>query len=138
MKFPRREHPLILIVDGEQTVLDEMAVVLNGSGYVCQCCTTAAAALDLAASLLPDLVLSDVSLPSETAVEMFQQIKQNEALADMPVMFLSAGQIPDIIRRSDNAGGTYYLRKPADPDVLIELIDRALGGTRLLAEAGPR
>jgi len=44
----------------------------------------------------------------------------------VPVMFLSGAQIPDIIRRSHAAGGTYYLRKPFDPEVLLELIQKAL------------
>ena len=41
-------------------------------------------------------------------------------------MFLSATQIPDIIRRSHDAGGAYHVRKPFDPDVLTELVDKAL------------
>jgi CheY-like chemotaxis protein len=44
----------------------------------------------------------------------------------VPVIFLSAAQIPHIVRRAREAGGTYYLRKPVDPDVLIELVDKAL------------
>ena len=42
-------------------------------------------------------------------------------------MFLSGAQLPDIIRRSDAAGGIYCLRKPFDAQVLTELIDQALG-----------
>ncbi|MHB8901140.1 MAG: hypothetical protein ACYC6Y_20520, partial [Thermoguttaceae bacterium] len=47
-------------------------------------------------------------------------------LKGVPVMFLSGAQIPDIIRRSHAVGGTYYLRKPFDPGVLVELVDKAL------------
>ncbi|MBI2479174.1 MAG: response regulator [Planctomycetia bacterium] len=45
---------------------------------------------------------------------------------DVPVLFVSSAQMPDIIRRTHDAGGTYYLRKPFDPDVLIELVGKAL------------
>jgi CheY-like chemotaxis protein len=48
-----------------------------------------------------------------------------------PVMFLSGTQVPDIIRRTHGAGGTYYLRKPFDGMVLLELIDKALASPRL-------
>jgi CheY-like chemotaxis protein len=41
-------------------------------------------------------------------------------------MFLSGAQIPDVIRRAHAAGGVYYLRKPFDPPVLLELVDKAL------------
>ena len=41
-------------------------------------------------------------------------------------MFISSSQLPDIIRRSHDAGGAYYLRKPLDPEVLIDLVSKAL------------
>ena len=48
-------------------------------------------------------------------------------------MFLSAGQIPDIIRRRGPVGGADYLRKPIDADVLLDLLDKTLSSTRQLA-----
>ncbi len=60
-------------------------------------------------------------------MELCEQLRQNEALAGVPVMFLSAGQIPDIIHRYDGRQGSYYLRKPFDPEVLGELIEQSIG-----------
>jgi hypothetical protein len=51
----------------------------------------------------------------------------------VPVMFFSGTQIPDIIRRSDSAGASYYLRKPCEAEVLLELIGKALEAARLVA-----
>jgi CheY-like chemotaxis protein len=132
MNAPRREQPLILLVDDEQAALDETSAMLTATGFVCECCSSAARALDLAESLLPDLILSDTSLPGESVREMFERVQRHEFLAGVPIMFLSSGQIPDIIRRSDGAGGTYYLRKPPAPEVLIGLIERALGIARAI------
>ena len=61
---------------------------------------------------------------------MCEQIKRNEALAQVPVMFLSAGQIPDIIRRRDGGQASYYLRKPPAREVLAELIEQSIAGPR--------
>ncbi len=47
-------------------------------------------------------------------------------MSDVPLMFISSSQRPDIIRRTHEAGGAYYLRKPFDPEVLIELVNKAL------------
>jgi DNA-binding NarL/FixJ family response regulator len=41
-------------------------------------------------------------------------------------MFISSAQSPDIVRRSHEAGAAYYLRKPFDPEVMIELVNKAL------------
>jgi CheY-like chemotaxis protein len=129
MKLLHRDRPLVLVVDDEQVVLDEAAAVLVGHGFACRCCTTAEAAITAALLELPDMILADIHLHGENGLEMCQRIKQNFALADVPVMFLSASQTPDIILRSDGVRGTYYLRKPFDQRVLVELIDKALAGS---------
>jgi len=65
----------------------------------------------------PDLILCDVHLRGESGLETCQQIKRQPGLENVPVMYLSAAQLPDIIRRSDAAGGIYWLRKPFDANV---------------------
>ena len=47
-------------------------------------------------------------------------------MKDVPMMFLSPAQAPDIIRRHDGYGGTYYLRKPCEPRVLLQLLEQVL------------
>ena len=126
MNHPQNDQPLILVVDDEPEVLGEVAAVLTAAGLACHCCTTTETALAKARVSLPDLIVSDINLNGRSGLEMCEQIRQNDGLADVPVMFLSGAQIPDIIRRSHAAGGTYYLRKPFDPEVLVELIHQAL------------
>ena len=126
MKLMKSKPPLILVVDDETDVLDEVASVLTGANFACRCCTNAEDALAAVQSAPPDLIISDINLHGQSGLQMCEQIKQTAALADVPVMFLSGAQIPDIIRRSHTAGGTYYLRKPFDPDVLMELVEKAL------------
>ncbi|MFC1597269.1 response regulator [Planctomycetota bacterium] len=120
------QQPLILVIDDEPDVLGEVAAVLTGAGYACHCCGTPEAALQAARSTAPDLIISDINLDGQSGLDLCAQIKQGDALSDVPVMFLSGAQVPDIIRRSHAVGGTYYLRKPFDPDVLMELVDKAL------------
>jgi CheY-like chemotaxis protein len=122
----QQEASVILIVDDEQQVLDGVETVLSVAGYECCCCTTAETAISLAKSIGPALIISDINLQGHSGLEMCEQIKEDPAMADVPVMFLSGAQIPDIIRRSHAVGGTYYLRKPFDPEVLVELVDKAL------------
>ncbi len=120
------QKPLVLVVDDEPEVLDQVAAILTAADFACRCCTTAEAALAVAEENPPDLIICDINLHGESGLQMCEQIKQNAALREVPVMFLSGAQIPDIIRRSHAAGGTYYLRKPFDPEVLVELAGKAL------------
>jgi CheY-like chemotaxis protein len=123
----------ILVVDDEPAVLGEIASVLTAAGFVCNCCTTADMAIARARVAPPDLILSDIHLHERSGLEMCEQIRQIEALRDVPVMFLSRTQTPDIIRRRHAAGGAYYLRKPFDPEVLVELIHKVLWMPQLVA-----
>ena len=116
----------ILLIDDEPDVLDEIASALAQTGYICRCCQEPRAAMMMARELKPDLIISDINLGNSSGLELCGQLKQIEGLAHTPVIFLSGAQIPDIVKRSHAAGGAYYLRKPFDPEVLIELAEKAL------------
>ena len=126
MKPFGKEKPLILVVDDETEVLEEVAAVLTAANYSCRCCTTAEGAIAASEATRPDLIVSDINLHGHSGLEMCERIKENKALQDVPVMFVSRSQLPDIVRRSHEAGGAYYLRKPLDPDVLLDLVGKAL------------
>jgi CheY-like chemotaxis protein len=127
MKDFRNEQPLVLVVDDDREVWDKVTAVLSGAKFACQCCATAEEAMTAAEATPPDLILCNVNLHGESGLEACQRIKRQAGLESVPVMYLSGAQLPDIIRRSDAAGGIYCLRKPFDAHVLIELIDQALG-----------
>lgn len=121
-----QQQPLILVIDDEPTVLGEVAAALSGAGYACHCSTSGESAIEFVAKSTPDLIISDINLDGQSGLELCERIREKPAMADVPLMFLSGAQIPDIIRRSHAAGGTYYLRKPFDPEVLLELVQKAL------------
>ena len=75
-------------------------------------------------------------LDGTSGPDLCEKMKARPALVDVPVMFLSAAQIPDIIRRSHALGGSYYVRKPFDAAVLLELIDKALWLPALVTSNG--
>jgi DNA-binding response OmpR family regulator len=127
-----KQRPLILVVNDSAEVLDEVARVLAGADYACRCCTTAEDAAAAAESCPPEMIVSGTHLQGHSGLDMCERIRQNPALREVPVMFLSGAQTPDIVRRTDTLGGTYYLRHPFAPDVLVELIDAALGTRQLV------
>ena len=79
-----------------------------------------------ARGVMLDLIICDVHVDGENGMELIQEIKQIPGQEDVPVIFISSSQAADIVRRAHEAGGTYYLRKPFDPEVLLELVDKAL------------
>ena len=119
-------QPVIMAIDDEPAILASLTEVFDAAGYRCHTVSDASAAVAIATSLVPELIVCDINLAGESGLELCQQIKAKPELADVPVMFLSGAPIPDVIQRAHAAGGTYYLRKPFDPQVLIELVEKAL------------
>lgn len=116
----------ILVVDADPYTLLGTAAVLDMAGYVCHCARDRMAALKAARTLGLDLVICDVHLGGESGLDVCRELRLVPGMQDVPVMFVSATQLPDIVRRSHEAGAAYYLRKPFDPDVLVELVGKAL------------
>ncbi|MBM4003238.1 MAG: response regulator [Planctomycetes bacterium] len=116
----------ILIIDSDAITLTAMAAVLDMSGYECHCAQDFEAALKALQSNPIDLMICDVNLRGASGLEMCRDLKLTGNCPDIPQLFVSAQQVPDIIRRVHDAGGSYYLRKPFDPYVLIELVEKAL------------
>jgi CheY-like chemotaxis protein len=116
----------LLVVDSDPILLTGTAAVLHTAGYECHCARDTQAALKAARTLPLDLIICDVLLASESGLDLCKHIRKLPGCIDVPVMFVSSQQLPDIIRRSYEAGAAYYLRKPFDPEVLIELVSKAL------------
>lgn len=120
------EPAVILIIDNDPIMLTGIAAVLNMSGYECHCARDGEAATKAVKSLALDLIICDVELGRISGLDLCSELRQIPGVEDVPMMFISANQTPDIVRRSHAAGGAYYLRKPFDPEVLIELVSKAL------------
>ncbi|HEV3418369.1 MAG TPA: response regulator [Pirellulales bacterium] len=128
-----QDKAVILVIDDDPDIIAGLAMVLSAGGYISNCCRDAEGAVECVRKTTPDLVISDINLGGQSGLQLCERLKREEGLFDVPFMFLSGAQIPDIIRRSHEAGGTYYLRKPFDPQVLLELVDKALWMPHLVA-----
>ena len=117
---------VILIVDADPLTLTGTAAMLDMAGYECHCAGDANAAKKAARALDLDLIICDVSIDGERGLDLCRELRLENNNADASLLFVSGHQAPDIIRRTHDAGGAYYLRKPFDPEVLVELVGTAL------------
>ena len=121
-----REPAEILLIDTDPQAQSAAAKVLERAGHTVFQARDRAAALRIASGQALDLVICDVHLGGESGLEVCRELRRLPGMQDIPVMFVSGSQLPDIIRRSHDAGGAYYLRKPLDPEVLTDLVTKAL------------
>ena len=72
----------------------------------------------------PDLILLDLNLPGMNGFEMLEVMRRDKAIMGIPVVAISANAMPHDIQKGDDAGFDYYLTKPVEFGVLIDVINR--------------
>lgn len=126
MKSTRTEPAEILIIDEDALALANSATALEAAGYLVYQAQNRVSALRIARTRALDLLICDVNLADGSGLELTRDLRRLPGIQDVPVMFVSRSQLPDIVRRSHEAGAAYYLRKPLDPEVLVDLVRKAL------------
>ncbi|HUL00773.1 MAG TPA: response regulator [Nitrospirota bacterium] len=120
-----REIRSLLVVDSSATYSFYMTMLLKKLEYTVRSTTTAEGALQMLAASLPALVITDISLPKMSGIDMLKQMRQNPALKSIPVIIHSADSDVRIKETCISVGCTAYFRKPADPDALYRAIQAA-------------
>jgi CheY-like chemotaxis protein len=121
-----REPAEILLVDDDPAALSSTAQVLEDAGHMVFRANDRLTALKIARAEALDLIICDVNVGQVGGLELCRDLRRLPGMQDVPVMFVSRSQLPDIVRRSHDAGAAYYLRKPIDPQVLADLVGKAL------------
>jgi len=102
----------ITVVDDEGANLKLMDELLRQKGYLVRCFPRGRMALAAAEQDPPDLMLLDVNMPEMNGYEVCEQLKSNESLAAIPVIFLSALRELEDKVQGFRSGGVDYISKP--------------------------
>jgi two-component system sensor histidine kinase/response regulator len=109
----------ILVVDDNLKNLQLIAKILKDEGYLISLSQSGSDALDQLTQLKPDLILLDVMMPEMDGYELCRQIKNNENLRDIPVIFLTAKTQTEELAAGFTAGGVDYITKPFNRQELL-------------------
>ena len=115
----------ILVVEDNEKNMKLFRDVLQASGYETVEATTGEAAIELARSSGPALVLMDVQLPGMDGLEALSHLRDDERTASIPVLALTAQAMRGDRERFLEAGFDGYLSKPVD---VIELVNAVREG----------
>ena len=70
----------------------------------------------------PDLIILDINMPGVSGYETIEQLKANEAFADIPVMFLTGNRDRKSVVKGMSLGAVDVLFKPITDNELLEAI----------------
>lgn len=115
----------ILIVDDNKTNLTSARSVLNDA-YKITAVTMGAQALKFLEGNPCDLILLDINMPEMDGFEVMRRIKENERLANIPIIFLTADSDPVTESRCLEEGALDFIAKPFAAAVMRSRIARIL------------
>ncbi|GAA2846902.1 response regulator transcription factor [Streptosporangium fragile] len=125
----------ILVVDDEPYLADLVATALRYEGFETAIAGTGAAAVSLAETFGPDLIVLDVMLPDVLGTEVCHRIRATGS--EVPVVFLTALDATEDKIGGLTVGGDDYVTKPFSLEELIARIRAVLRRTqRASTESG--
>lgn len=117
----------IMVVDDSPTVRKLVTLKLEGQGHHVIAATDGIDALAKLNESIPDLILSDITMPRMDGYQLCKLIKSNPTTKHIPVVMLSGKDGFFDKMRGRVAGSTAHMTKPFEPDELIKTVAKYCG-----------
>ncbi len=118
---------LILVIEDFDLLREGMREVLLQAGYNVIAARDGMEALEQMNSLIPELIISDITMPRMDGFEFFKTVRTRPEWVTIPFIFLSARQSSQDVTTGRNLGADDYLTKPIHWDELITTVQARLG-----------
>ena len=116
----------VLVVDDEEDLLELVSYNLQKEGYSVSCVSTGEDALNTARTMLPDLIVLDLWLPSVDGLDVCKQLKSDTRTQHVPIIMLTAKSTEADVVTGLELGADDYVTKPFSPRVLLARIKTVL------------
>lgn len=114
-----------LVVDDEPDVRAYLGAVLEDNGFEVAMAENGIQGFERAAALRPDLITLDVSMPDQSGVRTYRQLKTDEALKAIPVFIITGFSDKMRTYLKKLAGFPFpeaFINKPVSPAELRKII----------------
>lgn len=113
---PYKYSKLLIVDDSPDNI--KIIIDLLQHEYTIYFAKSGPRALELAASVKPDIILLDIIMPEMDGYEVCKRLKQIKQTADIPVIFISAKNEVGDETRGLHLGAVDYITKPISPPIL--------------------
>jgi two-component system KDP operon response regulator KdpE len=110
------ERSRILVVDDETQIARVLKTTLNSQGYEVKTASDGESALNLAVDWIPDLIITDLSMPGMTGIELCRSVRDR---SKVPIIVLSVRGEEKIKIEALDAGADDYVTKPFSVSELL-------------------
>lgn len=122
------EKKVVVCIEDEPEMIDLVKLILGRKGFDLVGAVGGREGLDTVRRLKPDLVLLDLMMPDMDGWEVYQQMKADDELKDIPVVVVTAkAQSIDKVLGLHIAKVDDYVTKPFGPQELLHSVRKVLG-----------
>jgi CheY-like chemotaxis protein len=118
---------ILLVEDSDTTRLSHRVMITRRTNYEVVTVANGTEALKFAAAQKPDLVLMDVMMPGMDGLEVCRRLRNQKETAKVPIVLLTFRVGEESISEGFASGCTAYLKKPIEPDELVNTLRQHLG-----------
>lgn len=119
---------LVVCIEDEQEMIDLVQLILGRRGFTVEGANGGLEGLEKIQKRKPDLVLLDLMMPDMDGWEVYQRMKSDEDLREIPVIVVTAkAQSIDKVLGLHIAKVDDYITKPFGPQELLESVEKILG-----------
>ncbi len=122
----------VLVVDDDPDTRRFLELILTSEGFGVHAVACGADALLACSPIPPDIVLLDVTMPGWDGYQVCERLRDSIASPAMVIVFLTGAalggtdsHLGEMVRKS---GGDYFIAKPYDPQLVVELLERIMRG----------
>lgn len=128
----RNAHTL-LIVEDNSDIAAYIGAQFEGK-YNVAYATNGAEGMSRALDLLPDLIITDLSMPGMDGMALCRQVRANEIVNHIPIIVVTANAAEKQRIAGIKAGANAYLAKPFNSEELCSLVEQLLLERQLMRE----
>jgi DNA-binding NarL/FixJ family response regulator len=121
----------VLLADDHQPMLDRIATLLECHFSIVGAVLDGDELVDAAATLAPDVLVVDISMPRMSGLEAAARIRRTGSA--VPIVCLTAHEEPDFLRAALAAGALGYVTKTSMARDLVSAVRAALEGRSFIS-----
>lgn len=118
----------VLAIDDSASIRQMVAFTLKSSGYEVVEAVDGMDGLDKAKSKPVNLVLTDQNMPRMDGLSLVRALRGQAAYRGTPILMLTTESSDAMKAQGRAAGATGWLVKPFDPNKLLEVVRKVIGG----------
>jgi len=116
----------VLAIDDSPEILQIIHQTLDHFGFATLIAEEGLTGIKMTQEHLPDLILCDINMPSLDGYDTLRALREHEATAAIPFIFLSGATDKIAIRKGMELGADDYLTKPFSPKELLAAVNARL------------